>query len=395
MQIAERMQGVSGSAIRELFKLLGDPAIISFGGGNPSKACFPKEVIREITDELLRDKADILLQYGATEGYMPLRRAYLDYILPGNGLHGELDNVLALTGSMQGLDLLCKAVINPGDVVLVEEPSFLGALQTFHVAQAKLVTVPIHADGIHADELEEVVRKYHPVMFYCIPTFQNPSGYVTGAATRKRIAELAAEYNMLVIEDDPYAALRFSGEKEPTIKSFDTSDNVIVLTSFSKTISPGLRVALCFGNKDLIRKMTIAKQGSDTHSPNLNQAIVAEFINRGYMDKHIEFISGVYAKSANCMIEAMDKYFPEFVKYERPVGGLFIWCTLPEGWEADKLFRRAVERKVAFVPGEPFHTTPGAGKNTFRLNFSAEPEERIEEGIKRLGDLLREMAAEM
>lgn len=394
MQIANRMQGISGSAIRELFKLLGDPAIISFGGGNPSKACFPGEVIRQITDDLLREKSDILLQYGATEGYMPLRRAYLDYILPGNGLHGELDNVLSLTGSMQGLDLLCKAVINPGDVVLVEEPSFLGALQTFRVAQAKLVTVPLHADGIHVEELEAIVKEHHPVMFYCIPTFQNPSGYVTGVEARKRIAELAAEYNMLVIEDDPYAALRFTGEKLPTIKSFDTSDNVIVLTSFSKTISPGLRVALCYGNKDLIRKMTIAKQGTDTHSPNLNQAIVAEFINRGYMDKHIEFISGVYAKSANCMIEAMDKYFPEWVRYERPVGGLFIWCTLPEGWEADKLFRRAVERKVAFVPGEPFHTTPGAGKNTFRLNFSAEPEERIVEGIKRLGELLREMADE-
>lgn len=394
MQIANRMQGISGSAIRELFKLLGDPAIISFGGGNPSKACFPGEVIRQITDDLLREKSDILLQYGATEGYMPLRRAYLDYILPGNGLHGELDNVLSLTGSMQGLDLLCKTVINPGDVVLVEEPSFLGALQTFRVAQAKLVTVPLHADGIHIDELEAIVKEHHPVMFYCIPTFQNPSGYVTGVEARKRIAELAAEYNMLVIEDDPYAALRFTGEKLPTIKSFDTSDNVIVLTSFSKTISPGLRVALCYGNKDLIRKMTIAKQGTDTHSPNLNQAIVAEFINRGYMDKHIEFISGVYAKSANCMIEAMDKYFPEWVRYERPVGGLFIWCTLPEGWEADKLFRRAVERKVAFVPGEPFHTTPGAGKNTFRLNFSAEPEERIVEGIKRLGELLREMADE-
>ena len=394
MQIANRMQGISGSAIRELFKLLGDPAIISFGGGNPSKVCFPGEVIRQITDDLLREKSDILLQYGATEGYMPLRRAYLDYILPGNGLHGELDNVLSLTGSMQGLDLLCKTVINPGDVVLVEEPSFLGALQTFRVAQAKLVTVPLHADGIHVDELEAIVKEHHPVMFYCIPTFQNPSGYVTGVEARKRIAELAAEYNMLVIEDDPYAALRFTGEKLPTIKSFDTSDNVIVLTSFSKTISPGLRVALCYGNKDLIRKMTIAKQGTDTHSPNLNQAIVAEFINRGYMDKHIEFISGVYAKSANCMIEAMDKYFPEWVRYERPVGGLFIWCTLPEGWEADKLFRRAVERKVAFVPGEPFHTTPGAGKNTFRLNFSAEPEERIVEGIKRLGELLREMADE-
>lgn len=394
MQIAERMKGVSGSAIRELFKLLGDPAIISFGGGNPSKACFPKEEIRQITDDLLREKSDILLQYGATEGYMPLRRAYLDYILPSNGLHGELENVLALTGSMQGLDLLCKTVINPGDVVLVEEPSFLGALQTFHVAQAKLVTVPLHEDGLHIDELEAIVKEHHPVMFYTIPTFQNPSGYVTGVEARKVIARLAAEYDMLVIEDDPYASLRFTGEKLPTIKSFDTSDNVIVLTSFSKTISPGLRVALCYGNKELIRKMTIAKQGSDTHSPNLNQAIVAEFINRGMMDKHIEFISGVYAKSAGVMIEAMNEYFPEFVKYQAPVGGLFIWCTLPEGWDAETLFRRAVERKVAFVPGAPFHTNEGAGKNTFRLNFSAEPEERIREGIKRLGELIREMAAE-
>lgn len=394
MQIAERMQGVSGSAIRELFKLLGDPAIISFGGGNPSKACFPGETIRTITDELLREKSDILLQYGATEGYMPLRRAYLDHILPDNGLHGELDNVLALTGSMQGLDLICKAVINPGDTVLVEEPSFLGALQTFRVAQAKLVTVPMHSDGVHIDELEAAVKAHRPKVFYTIPTFQNPSGYVTTVETRKRIAELAAEYDMLVIEDDPYAALRFSGEKLPTIKSFDTSDNVIVLTSFSKTISPGLRVALCFGNKDLIRKMTIAKQGSDTHSPNLNQAIVAEFINRGHMPAHIEYISGVYARSARVMTDAMAEHFPEWVHFEKPVGGLFIWCTLPEGWDAQELFKRAVERKVAFVPGAPFHTNEGAGQNTFRLNFSAEPEDRIREGVKRLGDLLKEMAEE-
>ena len=394
MQIAERMQGVSGSAIRELFKLLGDPAIISFGGGNPSKACFPGETIRTITDELLREKSDILLQYGATEGYMPLRRAYLDHILPENGLHGEIENVLALTGSMQGLDLICKAVINPGDVVLVDEPSVLGALQTFRVAQAKLVTVPMHTDGVHADELEKIVKEHRPKVFYTIPTFQNPSGYVTSVETRKRIAELAAEYDMLVIEDDPYAALRFTGEKLPTIKSFDTSDNVIVLTSFSKTISPGLRVALCFGNKDLIRKMTIAKQGSDTHSPNLNQAIVAEFINRGHMPAHIEYISGVYARSARVMTDAMAEHFPEWVHFEEPVGGLFIWCTLPEGWDAQELFKRAVERKVAFVPGAPFHTNEGAGQNTFRLNFSAEPEERIREGVKRLGDLLKEMAEE-
>ena len=222
MQTANRMQGVSGSAIRELFKLLGDPNIISFGGGNPAKECFPKEEIRTITDELLRDKSDTLLQYGAPEGYLPLRRAYLDSILPDSGLHGELDNVLSLTGSMQGLDLICKTVINPGDVVLVEEPSFLGALQTFHVAQAKLVTVPLHPDGIHIDELEAVVREHKPVMFYTIPTFQNPTSWVSGVEVRRRIAELAAEFDMLVIEDDPYAALRFSGEKLPTIKSFDT-----------------------------------------------------------------------------------------------------------------------------------------------------------------------------
>nr|MDY5755354.1 PLP-dependent aminotransferase family protein [Eubacteriales bacterium] len=394
MQIAERMQGVSGSAIRELFKLLGDPEIISFGGGNPAKECFPKEDIRAITDELLLEKSDILLQYGATEGYLPLRKAYIEKILPDLGLTAKLENVLALTGSMQGLDLICKTVINPGDVVLVEEPSFLGALQTFNVAQAKLVPVPLHTDGLHVDELEALVREHKPVMFYTIPTFQNPTSWVSGVEARKAIARLAAEYDMLVIEDDPYAALRFSGEKLPTIKSFDTSDNVILLSSFSKTISPGMRVALCCGNPELIHKMTIAKQGTDTHSPNLNQAIIAEYLNRDLLPAHIAEISKVYANSARIMTEAMDEHFPDWVDYEKPVGGLFIWCTLPEGWDAQEVFNRAVERKVAFVPGEPFFSVRGRGKNTFRLNFSAEPEARIREGIKRLGGLLKEMAEE-
>lgn len=295
---------------------------------------------------------------------------------------------------MQGLDLICKTVINPGDVVLVEEPSFLGALQTFNVAQAKLVPVPLHTDGLHVDELEALVREHKPVMFYTIPTFQNPTSWVSGVEARKAIARLAAEYDMLVIEDDPYAALRFSGEKLPTIKSFDTSDNVILLSSFSKTISPGMRVALCCGNPELIHKMTIAKQGTDTHSPNLNQAIIAEYLNRDLLPAHIAEISKVYANSARIMTEAMDEHFPDWVDYEKPVGGLFIWCTLPEGWDAQEVFNRAVERKVAFVPGEPFFSVRGRGKNTFRLNFSAEPEARIREGIKRLGGLLKEMAEE-
>lgn len=395
MHIAERMQGVNGSAIRELFKLLGDPEIISFGGGNPAKECFPKEDIEKITDELLRDKSDVLLQYGATEGYLPLRKAYIEKILPDLGLTAELENVLALTGSMQGLDLICKVVVNPGDVVLVEEPSFLGALQTFNIAQAKLVPVPLHTDGIHVDELEALVREYRPVMFYTIPTFQNPTSWVSGIEARKAIARLAAEYDMIVIEDDPYASLRFSGEKLPTIKSFDTSDHVILMSSFSKTISPGMRVALCCGNSELIRKMTIAKQSADTHSPNLNQAIIAEYLNRDLLPEHIAEISKVYAHSASAMIEAMEEYFPDWVEYEKPIGGLFIWCTLPEGWDASELFKKAVARKVAFVPGVSFFTTPGKGNNTFRLNFSAEPEERIRRGIRTLGDLLKETAEEM
>ena len=395
MHIAERMQGVNGSAIRELFKLLGDPEIISFGGGNPAKECFPKEDIEKITDELLRDKSDVLLQYGATEGYLPLRKAYIEKILPDLGLTAELENVLALTGSMQGLDLICKVVVNPGDVVLVEEPSFLGALQTFNIAQAKLVPVPLHTDGIHVDELEALVREYRPVMFYTIPTFQNPTSWVSGIEARKAIARLAAEYDMIVIEDDPYASLRFSGEKLPTIKSFDTSGNVILMSSFSKTISPGMRVALCCGNAELIRKMTIAKQSADTHSPNLNQAIIAEYLNRDLLPEHIVEISKVYAHSASVMVEAMEEYFPDWVEYEKPIGGLFIWCTLPEGWDASELFKKAVARKVAFVPGVSFFTTSGKGNNTFRLNFSAEPEERIRKGIRTLGDLLKETAEEM
>lgn len=393
MQFSERIKGVKGSAIRELFKVLGNPAIISFGGGNPAKECFPKEWAAETARELIAEKGDVLLQYGPTEGYMPLRKAYLEKVLPPLGIKdATIDNVITMTGSMQGLDLLAKVMINPGDTVLVEEPTFLGAIQIFNIAQANIVSVPMHDDGVHADELEEMVKKHHPVLFYTIPTFQNPTSKVMNVETRKVTARLAAEYDMLVIEDDPYAALRFSGEVMPLIKTFDTSDNVILLTSYSKTISPGLRVACCCGNAELVRKMVIAKQGSDTHSPNLNQALVAEFINQGKMEEHLRFINSVYSKSANVMIDAMRKYFPEWAKFEAPEGGLFVWVNLPEGMDANEVYQRAVKDKlVAFVPGTPFYTKPGICDNTFRLNFSAEPEERIVEGIHRLGDLLKEM----
>ena len=395
MRFSERIKGVKGSAIRELFKVLGNPAIISFGGGNPAKECFPKEWAAETAKELIAEKGDALLQYGPTEGYMPLRKAYLEKVLPPLGItDATVDNVITMTGSMQGLDLIAKVMINPGSTVLVEEPTFLGALQIFKLAQANIVTVPMHEDGVHADELEAVVRETKPVMFYTIPTFQNPTGAVMNVEARKMTARLAAEYDMLVVEDDPYAALRYSGEVMPLIKTFDTSDNVLLLTSYSKTVSPGLRVACCCGNAELVRKMVIAKQGSDTHSPNLNQALIAEFLNQDRMPGHLEFINSVYSKSLNIMLDAMAKYFSEWAKYEVPEGGLFVWVTLPEGMDANEIYQRAVSEKlVAFVPGTPFFTDQTIGRNTFRMNFSAEPEERIVEGIHRLGDLLKEYRA--
>ena len=395
MQFSERIKGVKGSAIRELFKVLGNPEIISFGGGNPAKECFPKEWAAETAKKLIADKGDVLLQYGPTEGYMPLRKAYLEKVLPPLGItDATIDNVITMTGSMQGLDLLAKVMINPGSTVLVEEPTFLGAIQIFKLAQANIVSVPMHEDGVHADELERIVRETRPVMFYTIPTFQNPTGAVMNVEARKMTARLAAEYDMLVIEDDPYASLRYTGSVMPLIKTFDTSDNVILLTSYSKTFSPGLRVACCCGNAELVRKMVIAKQGSDTHSPNLNQALVAEYLNQDQMAAHLDYINSIYAKSLNIMLDAMGRYFPEWAKYERPEGGLFVWVTLPEGMDASEIYQRAVKEKlVAYVPGAPFFTKPGIGDNTFRMNFSAEPEQRIVEGIKRLGDLLKEYRA--
>ncbi len=395
MQFSERIKGVKGSAIRELFKVLGNPEIISFGGGNPAKECFPKEWAAETAKKLIADKGDVLLQYGPTEGYMPLRKAYLEKVLPPLGItDATIDNVITMTGSMQGLDLLAKVMINPGSTVLVEEPTFLGAIQIFKLAQANIVSVPMHEDGVHADELERIVRETRPVMFYTIPTFQNPTGAVMNVEARKMAARLAAEYDMLVIEDDPYASLRYTGSVMPLIKTFDTSDNVILLTSYSKTFSPGLRVACCCGNAELVRKMVIAKQGSDTHSPNLNQALVAEFLNQDQMAAHLDYINTIYAKSLNIMLDAMGKYFPEWARYERPEGGLFVWVTLPKDMDASEIYQRAVKEKlVAYVPGAPFFTKPGIGDNTFRMNFSAEPEQRIVEGVKRLGDLLKEYRA--
>lgn len=388
-EFAKRLDGVSGSAIRELFKLAGDPEIISFGGGNPSKDSFPVDVIRDITDKKLKDEGKILLQYGGTEGYMPLRKAYLEHLAGPKGVKGEIDNVLITTGSMQGLDLTLKALVDPGDVVLVESPTFLGALQAFNIAQAKLVGVPMDDEGVIIEELEALIKQHHPKLFYCIPTFQNPTGKTLSEPRRRKIAALAAQYDVTVIEDDPYCDLRYSGEPMPCIKQFDEADKVILMNSFSKIISPGIRVGVALGRKELIRKMTICKQCTDTHTPLLTQAIAAEFLERGLLPGHLKKILPAYAVQLNTMLDCADEFFPATAKITRPQGGLFVWCELAEGVSGEAVFKKAVsEYKVAFVPGEHFYCD-GTGKNTIRLNFSSETPEKIKIGMERLGKAIK------
>ena len=346
------------------------------------------ETVQQITAQCLEQDPYGLLQYGPTEGYLPLRKAYLEHMVYPKGIQGGLENVLCTTGSMQGLDLTLKCLCDPGDRILVEGPTFLGALQAFAIAQAQCVPVEMDEEGVILEDLERKMRELRPKLFYCIPTFQNPTGKTLGAKRRKRIAELAAQYDVTVIEDDPYCDLRYSGEPQPPIKSFDAAGKVVMLNSFSKIISPGIRVGCAFAEPDVIRKMTICKQCTDTHTTLLTQALAAEFLSRGLLPGHLERILPGYRAQLNAMLDSLGEYFPEAVSYTRPEGGLFVWAQLPEGLEAEPLFRRSVQEcKVAFIPGEHFFVD-GTGKNTMRLNFSSEPVEKIRRGMQKLGTLI-------
>ena len=391
---AHRMDGITGSAIRELFKLLAKGDIISFGGGNPSASSFPVEDVRRITDDLLATKAEQLLQYGAPEGYAPLRAAISEHMLKPKGVVADESCILPTTGSIQGMDLICRIFIDRGDRVLVEAPTFLGVLQTLNIAGAELVSVPSDDEGVVTDELEELIKKHRPKLFYCIPTFQNPSGKTLGLERRKAIARLATKYDMIVAEDDPYCDLRYRGEALPPIKSFDESGHVILLNSFSKIISPGIRVGSAYSTPEIIRKMTIAKQGVDTHTPNLTQAIAAEFLNRGLLPVQLKRICPEYGARLDAMLNAMDAYFPEECSFTRPEGGLFVWGEC-KGLDMLKLVSRATEeKKIAYIPGVHFYSHPEGREGTFRLNFSGTAFENIDTGIRKMGELMKEALAE-
>lgn len=384
LHYANRFDHVSGSAIREIFKIIAQPGMISFAGGNPSPAALPDAQVAEIASQVLMDNGKAILQYGATEGYPAFLESLQVFIREHLGF--EAPSVLPVTGSTQAMDLLCKALINPGDRIIVENPSFLGNLQCMKLYEAELVPVSSDENGLDTDHLERLIIETKPKMIYTIPTFQNPTGRTLNLQRRKRIAELANQYGVVVAEDDPYRDLRYQGEPLPAIKSFDENGWVVFLGSFSKIISPGLRVGFLAGDANIIRKCTIGKQSTDVHTANLNQAIVDQFIRQNLLPEHIARISSSYAIQCNAMLKHLSE-FPSGVRYTKPEGGLFIWAELPEDVNAKDLLEKAIEKKVAFVPGTHFFAN-GGHFNTLRLNFSNSSLEQIHLGMTILKELI-------
>ena len=385
---SNRMKNLNGTATREIFKLLSRPEIISFAGGLPAKEALATKEIAEISYELLTGKdGERILQYGTTEGFNDFREVLTEYV-KGVGIDGlSIDNTLVISGGQDGIDLMCKAFLNPGDRVLVEDPTYLAFLQIANSYEAVAVGVRSGADGLDIADLERKITEHKPKLLYVVPTFSNPTGKTYSAENRKRIAEVTARHGVMVLEDDPYGKLRFSGKPVPSLKSFDTAGNVVYITSFSKTISPGLRTGVAVGAKEVIRKMTVCKQGTDLHVSNLSQLIVKEFITR-YLDKSIAKSLPVYLERKQAMISALDEYMPYF-EHTDPDGGLFIFGKLPKGLDATALLPEAIERNVAYIQGSVFYAD-GGGRDTVRLNYSNASPEKIDRGIKALAGLINE-----
>ena len=384
---AEHMRPITGSAIREIFKLLAKPGMISFAGGNPSNTALEPEVVSGLAQEALSKYGTSLLQYGATDGFNPFRESAAEF-LRGSMVHCEAKDILPTQGGTQAFDVLLKALIDPGDVVLCESPTFLGAIQAMREYNAKLVEMPTDDEGVIVEAAEALIKQHHPKLMYVIPTFQNPTGITLSLERRRALAALAAKYGVVIAEDDPYRDLRYAGEALPTIQSFDEEGWVVYMSSFSKYIAPGLRLgAAAVTNPLLRRKMVIGKQSADTHSPLLNQAIVDAYLRAGLMPDHLARICGDYKKQLDAMLEGFDA-FPAGTRHTVPQGGLFVWAELPEGMDAMKAFEAAVAQGVAFVPGTHFYPE-GGHMNTLRLNFSMCDIPTIEKGMAKLGEVIK------
>jgi 2-aminoadipate transaminase len=385
---------MQSSVIRELLKLTERSDFISFAGGMPAPELFPVEEFKAATVRVLSEHGPQALQYSPTEGCRSLRELIARHTAR-YGIVVEPENILVTSASQQALDLLGKLFINPGDRIVVDNPTYLGALQAWSMFQAQYVGVPMDEDGMRIEELEEAMRS-GPKFLYSLPNFQNPTGVTISLERRQKIIEVADHYGVPIIEDDPYGQLRFEGDHLPPLFVLDSQarqgehngSNVIYLSTFSKTLSPGIRLGWIVAPAEVIKKLVQAKQGTDLHTSTLVQMVAYEIAKGGFLNKHVQLIRSVYKERRNTIIAALEKHMPDGVRWTKPQGGLFIWAVLPQQMDAAAVLTRAVEEGVAFVPGAAFYHD-GSGKNSMRLNFSFAPPEKIEEGIRRLGGVLK------
>lgn len=387
-KFSKRVPADGTDAVGAILKAAADPKIISFAGGLPAPELFPVEGMKEATHKVYAEHGQQALQYGAAKGVTELRELILKRVKEKENVDAKLENVMVTTGSEQAIDLVGKAFVNPGDTVLVEEPTYLCALDVFRSYGANFVSVPMDDDGMKMDALEEAL-KAHPetALVYTVPNFQNPTGRTMPAERRKKFAELAAKYDVPVLEDNPYGDIRFAGEHVPSVKSFDHAGKVFYMSTFSKILAPGFRLGWLVADPKVIEKLTVLKQSADLHTDNLVQYVVTEFFKENDVDAHVKEISDLYGKRKQLMIDGIKKYFPKDVKYTDPEGGMFLWVEVPGVTDTVELFKQCLEHNVAFVPGDPFF----AGKpqpGTFRLNYSNMQEDQIEVGLKRLGEAL-------
>src|SRR5450759_3958825 len=403
---AQRTQRMGRSIIRELLKFTAQPDLISFAGGLPAPELFPTERCQEAACRLLSEHGAQALQYGASEGFPPLRQFICDQ-MSRYGIYAQPDNVVITSGSQQALDAIGKLLINPGDRILIEEPTYLGALQAWNAYQADYIPVPIDDDGLCTDKLEPALRS-GPKFMYVLPNFQNPGGTTLALSRRHDVVALSNRYGIPIVEDDPYGALRFTGEHLPPLVALDANlqatvglnghgymeGNVIYLGTFSKTLAPGLRLGWMVAPVEVIDQVVMAKQGMDLHTSTFTQMLAYEMVKDGFLDDHIRLIRKVYGERRQVMLDALQRYFPEGCSWTRPDGGLFLWARVPDWMDTAEMLQEAVRFKVAYVPGFAFYSDPNRGRNTMRLNFSCEQPEKIEEGIRRLGKMLEQHMAD-
>lgn len=389
---SNKVRDLKPSAIREIFKYASDPSVISLSAGNPAPEAFPKKEIANISEKILSEDAVAALQYSVTEGYLPLRNRLKAYMKEKHQSYRGSDELIITSGASQVMDLATKTLVNEGDVVLCESPSFIGSLNTFRSYGARLVGVPVEEDGINLEKLEAALQTEKRVRFlYIIPNFQNPSGVTMSLEKRKAVYALAKKYHILILEDNPYGDLRFSGDDIPTIKSLDEDGIVVYAGSFSKVLSPGLRVGFAIGPSAIIQKMVVCKQGQDVHTNIWSQMVTEAFMRDYDFESHLQRLRTLYRNKANLAMKRLDLHLCPEVSYQPIEGGLFLWCCLPESIPMIEFCKRAVKNKVCVVPGNAFLADEEELCSSFRINFSTPTDEQLEIGIKRLRTTLDQM----